>query len=224
MPLTVEAKENIRLRFLGVDTSNVADVLDGLDLRDQGLAPDLLPLSGERLAGWAYTIVGKTVPYESAGDPSKMEACTGISAGEVSVWSGDGVGVCYFGELIALGMQERGSVGAIIDGGVRDLKWLRQHDFPLFARYRTPVQSIGRWQVTSWQRPASVRGATSTWVTVHPGDFVLADEDGCIVVPGARAEEVLTATEALTRTEVEIRDALRQGVPLAECLRRYGHV
>ncbi|MBO0850428.1 MAG: RraA family protein, partial [Pseudonocardia sp.] len=71
----------------------------------------------------------------------------------------------------------RGAVGALVDGGVRDLKWLRRHGFPVFGRYRTPVQSIGRWRVTGAQEPVYLRGATSRWVTVHPGDFVLADED-----------------------------------------------
>jgi 4-hydroxy-4-methyl-2-oxoglutarate aldolase len=217
-------KEDIRYRYLKVDTSNVADVLDELGLGDQGLAPDFVPYSGERVAGWAYTINGQSASYKGTGDPQKMEACSGITAGEVSVWSGDGSGACYFGELIALGMQDRGSMGAVVDGGVRDLKWLRQHNFPVFARYRSPVQSIGRWRVTSWQEPAAIRGATSAWVTVHPGDFILGDEDGCLCVPQDVAAEVLEKAEQLTCTEVDIRAALRNGMPLADCLQRYGHV
>jgi 4-hydroxy-4-methyl-2-oxoglutarate aldolase len=217
-------KQDIRARYMNVDSSNVADVLDELGLGHQGLAPEFVPYSGERIAGWAYTISGESGAYDGTGDPRKMEACSGIGPGEVSVWSGDGGGVCYFGELIALGMAERGSAGALVDGGVRDLRWLRRRNFPLFARYRSPVQSIGRWRVTSWQEPAPVRGATSQWVTVRPGDFILGDEDGCICVPQEVAGEVLARAEQLTRTEVEIRAALDSGVPLGECLRRYGHV
>ena len=224
MTVEVEAREDIRLRYLAVDTSNVADVLDDLGLPDQGLAHDLAPFSGRCLAGWAYTIVGQTVPYDGSGDIKKMEACSGIGQGEVSVWSGDGEGICYFGELIALGMCERGSVGALVDGGVRDLRWLREHGFPVFARYRTPVQSIGRWRVTGWQEPVSIRGATSKFVTVLPGDFILADEDGCIVVPAGHVETVLNTAEQLTRTEVDIRSALREGLPLEQCLEKFGHV
>ena len=59
-------------------------------------------------------------PYAGKGDPEKMKACQGIAPGDVSVWSGDGEGICYFGELIAVGMQDRGSVGALVDGGIRD--------------------------------------------------------------------------------------------------------
>ncbi len=221
---TTEQRAEIRGRFAAVDTSNVADALDVLGRTGQGLSPSLAAVSGERVAGWAYTIRGQMRPYEGAGDPAKMEACQGIGPDEVAVWAGDGDGVCYFGELIALGLRERGCVGAVVDGGVRDLRWLRQHGFPVFARYRTPVQSIGRWAVTGWQDPVYLRGATTAWVEVRPGDFVLADEDGGIVVPSELVDDVLAAAERLTATEVSIRAALADGLTLAECLARFGHV
>src|SRR5215831_10470536 len=171
-------KEAIRRRYLHVDTSNVADVLDTMGLPDQGLSSEFRPFPADagRLAGWAYTITGKLMPYEGEGDPAKMKACQGLSKGEISVWSGDGEGICYFGELIALGMKERGSTGALVDGGIRDIRWIGAHGFAVYARYRTPVQSIGRWRVTGWQKPVYLRGATTERVVVHPGDFVLCDE------------------------------------------------
>jgi hypothetical protein len=100
----------------------------------------------------------------------------------VSAWIGEAAGVCYFGELIALGMKERGSVGAPVDGGVRDVRWIGEHTFPVYARYRTPVQSIGRWRATGWQTPVFLGGATTATVVVRPGDFVLCDEDGGVAV------------------------------------------
>jgi regulator of RNase E activity RraA len=221
---TTQDRTDVRQRFLEVDTANVADILDNLGLPNQGLAADFAAVSGTRLAGWAYTISGQMQPYEGSGDPKKMEACHGIGADEISVWSGNGEGICYFGELIAIGMKERGSVGALVDGGVRDVRWLNEHEFPVFARYRTSVQSIGRWRVTSWQEPISLRGATSTWVKVSPGDFILADEDGAIVIPHAHVESVLEEAEALTATETKVRAALASGKSLAECLAEYGHV
>ncbi|WP_232663902.1 RraA family protein [Pseudonocardia sp. TRM90224] len=214
----------VRERFLAVDTSNVADVLDERGLPHQGLHPDLRPFSGERLAGWAYTIAGGNAAYEGGGDPTKMQACGGIGPDEVSVWSGGGEGVCYFGELIALGMAERGSVGALVDAGVRDVRWLDEHGFPVFARYRTPIQSIGRWRVTGWQEPVPMPGATTPTVQVRPGDFVLADHDGVLVVPAEHVLPVLERAEELTATEVRIRAALREGSSLADVLDRFGHV
>ncbi|NUA30304.1 RraA family protein [Cupriavidus basilensis] len=219
-------RETIRQRFLLVDTSNVADVLDTLGLFDQGLSSAFTPFPayGGKLAGWAYTIRGQMSPYALGGDPDKMKACAGVSAGDVTVWSGDGEGICYFGELIAIGMKERGCVGSLIDGGIRDIRWIAAQAFPVFARYRTPVQSIARWKVNGWQVPVSIRGATSQWVQVRPGDFVLGDEDGVLVIPHEVLDTVLIEAERLTEQERSIRVELQQGLSLADALAKYGHV
>ncbi|MDX6688093.1 MAG: 4-hydroxy-4-methyl-2-oxoglutarate aldolase [Baekduia sp.] len=219
--------ETIRRRFLTVDTSNVADVLDSLDLPDQGLAPSFAPFpaGAGKLAGWAFTIRGQMAPYElGGGDADKMRACAELSPGSVSVWSGGGEGVCFFGELIAIGMRERGSVGALVDGGVRDVTWLARLDYPVYARYRTPIQSIGRWKVTGWDVPVSLPGATTRTVSVHPGDFILADEDGAIVIPAGVVEDVVERAEAMGLHEQKVRSALAEGLPLADALQRFGHV
>ncbi|MDB5808863.1 MAG: hypothetical protein JWN94_985 [Betaproteobacteria bacterium] len=216
----------LRERYLKVDTATVADVLDTLGLPDQGLASTFTPFPADcgRMAGWAYTIRGQMTPYEGGGDPDKMKAVDGVSPGEITVWSGDGEGICYFGELIALGMQTRGCVGALLDGGLRDIQWIARQKFPVYARYRTPVQSIGRWKVTGWQLPVYMAGATAARVAVHPGDLVHADVDGVIIVPAAQCERVIGEAERLTATEVNIRKELDAGATLADVLNKYGHV
>lgn len=217
-------RTEIRERYLQLDAANVADVLDELGHRDQGLSPELRRTTGARLAGWAYTIRGEAVPYDGAGDELKMQACQGIGPDEVSVWSGGGSGVCYFGELIALGMRQRGSTGALVDGGIRDSRWLEDMGFDVFARYRSAVQSIGRWKVTEWQNPVYLPGATTKWVVVAPGDFVFGDEDGAIVIPDALVEDVLERAEAMTSKEVLLREELSSGLSLADALEKFGHV
>ena len=223
---SAEWRRAVRQRFLNVDTSNVADVLDQLGHPDQGLSSEFRCYSSTatRLAGFAYTIRGQMTPYEGGGDEAKMQACHGISESEVSVWSGDGRGICYFGELIALGMMERGCVGALIDGGIRDIRWLEHHKFPAYARYRTPVQSIGRWKVNASQIPVYLAGATTGLVKIEPGDFILADEDGAIAVPACLIDQVLAESERLTTMEVNIRKELGMGLSLADALAKYGHV
>ncbi|MCX5590477.1 RraA family protein [Alcaligenes endophyticus] len=218
-------KLEIRERFLKLDTSNVADVLDELGYPNQGLAQDFAQQTeGGVLAGWAYTIQGQMTPYPLGGDKEKMTACAGLGEGDISVWAGNGEGICYFGELIAIGMKEKGCKGALADGGIRDTRWIDKQAFPVFARYRTPVQSISRWKVNAWQIPVFLRGACSTWVEVKPGDFILGDSDGAIVVPQAIVQTVLEKTEALTAQEVAIREDLSKGMTLAEALAQYGHV
>ena len=220
------APEAIRRRYLKVDTATVADVLDVIGLPNQGLAAEFAPhpSSAGKMGGWAYTIRGKMVRYAASGDPRKMQAVDGVGPGEVAVWSGEGRGVCFFGELIALGMKRRGAAGALVDGGIRDLGWIARQRFPVYARYRTPVQSIGRWRVTAWQVRIDMPGATRRRVPVSPGDFVLADVDGVIVIPQRAAEAVLTEAERLTRKEVRIRRELDRGASLEDVLEKYGHV
>lgn len=224
--LSSAARDEIRERFLAVDTANVADVLDNLGHFNLGLAPEFAPYpaTAGKLAGWAYTIRGQMSPYPMGGDPDKMAACQGLKKGEISVWSGDGEGICYFGELIAIGMKERGCAGALVDGGIRDIRWIGEQGFSVYARYRTPVQSIGRWKVTGSQVPVFLRGATSTYVQVNPGDFILGDEDGVIVIPAALVQQVLKEAERLTAIERDIRIDLKNGLTLADALKKYGHV
>lgn len=219
-------RRQIRERFLAVDASNVADVLDQKGLCDQGLSAEFRPFpeTAGKLAGWAFTIRGQMAPYRGTGDAAKMEACQGIGPDEVSVWSGDGAGICYFGELIALGMKERGSVGALVDGGIRDVRWIGEHGFPVYARYRSAVQSIGRWRVTGSREPVYLRGATSERVIIRPGDFVLCDEDGGVVIPAEHVTAVIEEAEQLTRKEVLIRQEIAAGMSLKQALDKYGHV
>lgn len=217
-------RESVRRRFLEVDSANVSDILDSKGRAAQGLSAQFTPRSGTKLAGWAYTIGGEMAPGDAATDAKKIAACQQIGPSEVAVWSGNGDGICYFGELIAIGMQQKGCVGALVHGGVRDIRWLESAGFPVFATYRTPVQSIGRWRVTHWQTPVYLPGATGRHVTVHPGDFVLADEDGAIVIPSQLVDEVLVEAEAVTRREAELRDVLRAGTPLQEAIDRFGPI
>jgi 4-hydroxy-4-methyl-2-oxoglutarate aldolase len=222
-----EQREQLRQRYLQVDTSNAADVLDDLGYHDQALSPELrvMTRSAPRLAGWAFTIRGQMMPYPACGgDPEKMRACDSVTPGSVTVWSGPASGVCCFGELIALRMRERGGVGALADGGVRDLAWLDRHGFPVYARYHTPVQSIGRWKVDAFGIGVAMPGATCDQVPIDPGDFVLADQDGVVVIPGELAEPVLDKAEQLTAAEHQLRAELENGMTLADALARFGHV
>jgi len=163
-------REALRRRYLKVDSATVADVLDRLGLPNQGLAPQFAPYPANTgpMGGWAYTLRGKMTRYSASGDPRKMKAVDGLGRSELAAWSGKGRGVCFFGELIALGMKRRGCAGALVDGGIRDIEWIAKQRFPVYARYRTPVQSIGRWKVTAWQVPVTLPGATSKRVKVTP--------------------------------------------------------
>jgi 4-hydroxy-4-methyl-2-oxoglutarate aldolase len=218
--------DSIRNRFLHVDTSTVSDLLETLGMPDQALSTALTPISTtqEKVAGFAYTVRGQMLPYQGPADPDKLQAIAGMTPGVVAVWSGDGEGMAYFGELLALGMKVRGCVGIVVNGGVRDSHWIAQHGIPTYAKYRSPVQSIGRWKVTGCQIPLVMPGATAKRVEVRPGDFVLGDADGVIVVPAEHIDSVLAEAEAITVREVEIRGEIDRGAGLDVVLQRYGQL
>lgn len=216
----------IRQAYCALETANVSDVLDRLGYPHQALDPALLPVSppGGTVAGWAYTIQGQHTPFDTAADPEKMAALDGVTPGSLTVWSGGGArGVCLFGELLARGMAAHGARGAVVDGGVRDIRAIRSMGFPVWARYVTPVQSTGRWKVNAWQVPVYLPGATAPWVRVEPGDLVLADDDGVVVVPRALVDPVLEETRALTQKEAEIRAQAAETAP-SELMRRHGRI
>jgi 4-hydroxy-4-methyl-2-oxoglutarate aldolase len=211
-------------RYRVVDSANIADVLDALGFHDQALGAAFGPVSGAGFAGFAFTLQGESGDLPRTKDELKFEACSSVGRGEVTVWAGGSAGGCYLGELIAVGLRERGCEGAVVEGAVRDVRWLEAAGFPVVATGRNPVQSMGHCRVVAYQTPILLPGAAGRDVEVHPGDLVRADEDGVVIVPAAVVEQVLEEAERLTDHEHEIRASLAEGLSLAECLARHGKV
>ncbi len=224
--MDAQARRMIRERYLALDTATVCDVFDTLGLPEPALDAAIQRVTERRAkaAGWAYTIEGAFTVAQGP-DRVKLEIADGLPEDSVTVWGGTNArGICLFGDLIAHTMARRGCRGAVVDAGVRDVDAISGLDFPVFARYRSPVQSIGRWRVTRHDVPISLPGALGRLLPVHPGDFILADSDGAVVIPSDRAVEVLERAEAVVRAEREARELSAQGLTAQEMLDRYGHV
>lgn len=121
-------------------------------------------------------------------------------------------------------MLARGCAGVVVDGGVRDLSFLRSIEMPVIARYRTPAQAIGRWRVTACQTPVRVRGALEEWISAQPGDIVVADDDGVIVLPTDSLDAILTRVIEWSKSESGARIEIRNGLPLLQALEKCGHL
>ena len=104
-------------------------------------------------------------------------------------------------------LQFRGVRGYIVDGGCRDTAFIRKLGFPVFCDKATPTDIVGAWVPAAYDEPISFGQ-----VLVRPGDHVLADCDGIVVIPGSIASDVIGAAEAAMTTEDKVRAAILSGV------------
>jgi regulator of RNase E activity RraA len=219
--------EGIGEALLRAGTAVIADIFDTLGRVPPVLTTDLFPVpdSGAAFAGPAYTIMGESKRWSGGGDRAKLAAIDAMSYGVVPVWAGADIrGVCCFGDLLAEAMKVRGCAGVVVDGGVRDLAHVGALGLPLMMRYRTPAQAIGRWRVTGSQVPVQIRGALEDWVTVEPGDLVVADRDGVIVVPASLVATVAPRALQWADKDARAREEIRKGGSLLKALDTYGHL
>jgi regulator of RNase E activity RraA len=206
-------------------TAVIADVFDSLQRTPPVLDNSLRPIGpGSVFAGPAYTVTGESVKF-TGGDRMKLAAIDNMPEGVVALWASmDAKGVCCFGDLLASAMRARGCVAAVVDGGVRDTAFLAEFGMPVVARYRTPAQGVGRWRVTASQVEVRVRGALEEWLSVSPGDIVVGDADGEIVIPQGLLEEVTAKVIEWSRTESGSRADIIAGMPLLVALKKHGHL
>ena len=205
-------------RLAALYTPVVADVLDRLGHRIQSLRADIRPLArGMVAAGIARTVRTAPAPELATAEPYKgeMAAVDALRPGDVMVvsechWS-------FWGELLSTAARYRGCRGVVIDGYTRDTRAIIAMGFPVFCRGIHPADSLGRLDVVEHDVPIHCGG-----VLVYPGDLILADDDGIVVVPQGVAEQALAAAEEKVRGENLVRKALAEGMSVTEAFRRYG--
>jgi regulator of RNase E activity RraA len=158
-------------------TGIVNDVLQAMGERDFVLPHDLTALDpGQRLCGPAFTVSGglvETDPHATLLAWTRL--LSAAKSGHVWVCQPNTQAIALMGELSAETLKLRGIRGCIIDGGVRDVAFIRKLGLPVWRRFNTPADIVGRWLPDTIDAPIRI-GA----VTIEPGDLLLADSDGAI--------------------------------------------
>jgi 4-hydroxy-4-methyl-2-oxoglutarate aldolase len=208
--------------FNAVAVASVADAVDKVCGRRGYMASVIKPrINDKRICGPAATVLeaatDEFVPPQHALDlideaPRGSVIVISIAGGEpeVAVWGG----------LMTAGAVANGHAGAVLDGGVRDLVEIRRdYGFPVYARDVSPGTTLGRYKTVASQVPVSVGG-----VMVHPGDLIVGDVDGVVVVPKDQAAEVLALAQEIDARELEQAKLIIAEKSLRKGLAKYGRI
>lgn len=207
-------------RLARLYTGAVADILDEMGWREQCLPADIRPLEpGMKVAGPVYTVRGRARHYDDGRDPryKQMDMLDGIFPGSVILMEpGEENKAAHWGELMSNVARAKGATGAVIAGGVRDTAQIRNIGFPVFLRYYSPLTAVYRYDVTDFDIPVRIGG-----VLASPGDYILGDVDGVLIIPAAAVDDLIAQAESVREREDIVRDQVQQGGSIRELFEKY---
>jgi 4-hydroxy-4-methyl-2-oxoglutarate aldolase len=202
--------DDLATRLARCYTGVVYDVLRERGITDCVLPPSIVPLDAAMVAaGPVFTVRGRPDPTISPHETLLRwtELLSRAPRGYVVMTQGNDAERALMGELSAETLQFRGVRGYIVDGGCRDTAFIRKIGFAVFCDKATPRDIVGAWVPVAYDEPISFGQ-----VVVRPGDYVLADCDGIVVIPVAIAGEVIEAATVAMSTEDKVRAAILSGV------------
>jgi regulator of RNase E activity RraA len=208
--------------FRRVEVASVSDALEQLTGKRMYMSHRMHPILTAKFAGFARTVLLKK--DEGNSDPAALNGMLAAidegSADSVYVMAvEDGEDIAGMGGLMGTAMAARGYAGAVIDGGVRDVAYLRKIGFPVYATGIVPSTSVHHYRFGGSQIPVKCDG-----VMVNAGDIVAADSDGVVVVPRAKAQEVLTLAQQMDFKEHSMYAVIEQMKSIVEAVKQFGRL
>jgi regulator of RNase E activity RraA len=217
----VEAKQFdavYRKRFDKLATTNLADALDKMGIR--GAVIGIRPMYDcPKIIGRAVTIKITAAGMAKSQHHLGVRAIDAASPGDVIAIDnrGDLYNNCW-GEILSMGAKVKGVSGVVVDGAARDIDACKEFGFPVYARGTVPITARGRIMEESFNEVIRIGD-----VQVRPGDILVADVNGVVVIPVEKLEEVLDAAEQVFQKEAAMVEELRRGVPILEVDQKYGY-
>ncbi len=204
-----------------VEVSSVSDAIEQLTGQRQYMTHHMQPIFTTKFAGYAVTV--KLVKEENHDPNALTPMLTAIDQGakdSVYVMSvQDGADIAGMGGLMGTAMAAREFAGAVIDGGVRDVAYLRKIGFPVYASGIVPSTSAGHYRVAGTGVPVVCDG-----IKVSAGDIVAADSDGIVVVPREIAPKVLVLSQQLDFKEHSMYAYIESTKSIQEAVKKFGRL
>ena len=212
------AREPIIERLLKLDTCAVSDGMDRLGLT--GATYGVRPMwPCPKIVGRAVTMKIKPVGLDKPKQHLGTLPIDAAQPGDVIVIDNGGrPDTSCWGGLLALAAKTKGISGVVIDGACRDIDESRELGFPVYARGAVPMTARGRIMQQSYNQEIEFAG-----VQVHPGDLLIADGSGVVIIPRSREEDVVREAEAVAATEARMAEGIRQGMSVLEVLEKLGY-
>jgi regulator of RNase E activity RraA len=207
-------------RYEQLYTGAVNDVLREFCLLDQALPYSLQPLREyQSVAGFAFTVKSAPNVKISGEMEYRTEMLDSLAENHFVVWdTSQDERATLWGGVMTATAKKLGVKAACIDGGIRDTHQILEADFPVFYRYRISNGSLGRCLITHYQIPIQIGT-----VTLKPGDVVLGDVDGVLVVPRELAWNVLLRAEEIRENEKKIFGWVDSGQSVREITEQGGY-
>jgi regulator of RNase E activity RraA len=208
--------------FRLLETGSVADAIEQLYGIRTYLSHEFRPLQEERFVGRAVTVQFSREEHKEGSQAisGMVDLLDTALAGSVYVMAmPDGKDFGAIGGMMATTMKVRGFAGAVVDGGVRDVGQIRKLGFPVFSRSVAPSTTVNHFRFVAANVPVKIGN-----VTIEAGDIVMADADGVVVIPKAKAAEILTRARELDYVEHATLPYIEKYRSLKKAVATYGRL
>jgi 4-hydroxy-4-methyl-2-oxoglutarate aldolase len=208
--------------FRQVEVASVADAIEQLYGQKMYMHHEMRPLFKTKFAGPAVTVLLKKEEHTEGSKASQgmLDAIDSGAPGSVYVMKlEDGADIAGIGGLMATAMKARGFAGAVIDAAVRDLPQIEKIQFPVFSIGVAPSTSVNHYRFAGLNVPVTCAGAP-----VNANDIISADEDGVVVIPRAKAADILKKAQELDNTEHSMIPFIEKYRSIREAVARFGRI
>jgi 4-hydroxy-4-methyl-2-oxoglutarate aldolase len=208
------------LRKAENSTGNIADAVEEATGARGWMSADMKPISDTKIVGRAWTALLRPVlKTDNREYPNyALEILDEAPAGSVLVYVlEDGLEIAGMGNLMATTAHTRALEGTVIDGAIRDVREIRAIGHPVFARRISPATSVGRMVSVAKQTPVKCAE-----VLVNPGDYIVGDSDGVVVVPQQAAEKVIAILKVYDDKESKMVPIIKREKSMLKALAIYG--